>query len=117
MTEKEKLIVRKKLIKLLDQNCGYTEAQKAETFADYLLKNNVIPLPVKIGSIVYGISRNKIIPLIIEEIRYNKNGIELISTNEQYYGYGKVSLDPNNKIGMEWYKTKEEAEKTLEEKQ
>lgn len=32
MTEKEKLIVRKKLIKLLDQNCGYTEAQKAETF-------------------------------------------------------------------------------------
>lgn len=89
MTEKEKLIVRKKLIKLLDQ----------------------------IGSIVYGISRNKIIPLIIEEIRYNKNGIELISTNEQYYGYGKVSLDPNNKIGMEWYKTKEEAEKTLEEKQ
>lgn len=74
-------------------------------------------LPVKIGSIVYGISRNKIIPLIIEEIRYNKYGIELISTNEEYYGYGKITLDPNNKIGMEWYTTKEEAEKALEEKQ
>lgn len=84
MLKKENLITREKLIALLDQN---------------------------FGSIVYGISRNKIIPLIIEEIRYNKYGIELISTNEEYYGYGKVTLDPNNKIGMEWYKTKEEAKK------
>ena len=117
MLKKKNLITRKKLIALLDQNCGYIKEQKAEDLANCLLENNVIISPVKVSETVYGISRNKIIPLIIEEIRYNKNGIELISTNEQYYGYGKVTLDPNNNIGMEWYKTKEEAEKTLEEKQ
>lgn len=124
MLKKKNLIIREKLIALLDQNCGYVKEQKAEDLANcllenanYLFENNIIRSPVKVGDTVYGISRNEIIPLIIKEIRYNKNGIELISTNEQNYGYGKISLDPNNKFGMEWYKTKEEAEKTLEEKQ
>lgn len=40
---------RERLIKLLDQNCGYVEEQKAEMLADYLLENGVIVLPRKLN--------------------------------------------------------------------
>lgn len=44
---------RERLIELLDQNCGYSEEQKAETLADYLLANGVIVPPCKVGDKVY----------------------------------------------------------------
>ena len=83
--------------------------------ADYLLENNVKPLPFKINDIVYGISRGQIIPIQIDTIQYTSKGIDICGSNEEYFGYSTIHLDVNNQIGMEWYKTKEEAEKVLEE--
>lgn len=36
--------MRKKLIELLDMNCGYVNEMKADELADYLLQNGVVVL-------------------------------------------------------------------------
>ena len=84
--------------------------------ADYLLENNVKSLPFKINDIVYGISRGQIIPIQIDTIQYTSKGIDICGSNEEYFGYSTIHLDVNNQIGIQWYKTKEDAEKTLEDK-
>ena len=84
--------------------------------ADYLLANNVKSLPFKINDIVYGISRGKIIPMQIDTIQYTSKGIDIYGSNEEYFGYSTIHLDINNQIGIQWYKTKEDAEKALEDK-
>lgn len=81
--------------------------------ADYLLENNVKPLPFRINDIVYGISRGKIIPIKIDSIQYTSRAVEICGSNEEHFGYGSIHLDINNRIGIEWYRTKEEAEKAL----
>lgn len=106
---------RERLIDLLDQNCGYVEEQQAETLADYLLENGVIVLPVKVGQTVYGISRGAIIPIGVDRIQYSNIGIDILGRNERYFGYGTITLHPDNEFGLEWYTTKEEAEKALRE--
>ena len=85
----------------------------AEEIAEYLLENGVIVPPVKIGQTVYGISRGVIIPIGIDRIQYSNRGIDILGRNEQYYGYGTIGLHPDNEFGIEWYITKEEAEKAL----
>lgn len=81
--------------------------------ADYLLANGVIVPPCKVGDIVYGISRKQIIPITIDAIQYTSRGVEICGSNEEHFGYGLIHLDIDNKIGMKWYCTKEEAEETL----
>ena len=44
---------------------------------------------------------------------YSKRGIDIVGRNEMCFGYGTITLDTNNKFGIEWYTTKEEAEKAL----
>ena len=114
MTERERLI---ELLcsaplgsKTFDQQYYKSTITK---IADYLLENNVKPLLFKIGDIVYGISRGQIIPIQIDTIQYTSKGIDICGSNEEYFGYSTIHLDINNQIGMEWYKTKEEAEKAL----
>ena len=106
---------RERLVELLNKSCearGWL-MNGAGTIADYLLENGVIVLPVKIGQTVYGISRGEIIPIGIDRIQYSNRGIYILGRNERCFGYGTITLDPNNKFGMEWYKTKEQAEKAL----
>ena len=118
MTERE--IERANLIKLIDKALdrhtstieNYVHS-KQEWIADYLLENNVKPLPFKINEVVYGISRGKIIPIQIDSIQYTSRGIDICGSNEEYFGYGTIHLDINNRIGIEWYRTKEEAEQAL----
>ncbi len=109
---------RERLIELIRFGYGKGRAnenlkQPEETIADYLLENNVKPLPFKINDTVYGISRGQIIPIQIDTIQYTKRGIDISGSNEEYFGYSTIHLDINNQIGMEWYKTKEEAETAL----
>lgn len=78
--------------------------------------NQIIVLPVKVGDTVYSISRGQIIPTQIDAIRYTERGIDIYGSNEEYFGYSTIHLDINNQIGIKWYKTKEEAEKELEDK-
>ena len=109
---------RERLIELLNKSCeerGWI-MNGAKTIADYLLENGVIVSPCKVGDTVYAISRGAIIPITIDRIQYSNRGIDILGRNERYFGYGTITLHPDNKIGLEWYKTKEEAEQALEEK-
>ena len=118
MTERERLIelLNKKYDHFCDQ-CGVNkDSCYTENLADYLLENNIKPLPFKINDIVYGISRGQIIPIQIDTIQYTSKGIDIYGSNEEYFGYSTIHLDINNQIGIQWYKTKEEAEKALEDK-
>ena len=113
-----KMTERERLIELLNNSLTGSvglSSLLSESIADYLLENNVKPLPLKINDIVYGISRGQIIPIQIDTIQYTKRGIDISGSNEEYFGYSTIHLDVNNQIGIQWYKTKEEAEKSLEE--
>ena len=81
--------------------------------ADYLLENGVIVPPVKVGQTVYGISRGAIIPIGVDRIQYSNRGIDILGRNERYFGNGTITLHPDNEFGIEWYTTKEQAEKAL----
>ena len=85
----------------------------AGTIADYLLEKGVIVPPVKVGDTVYGISRGVIIPISIDKIQYSNRGVDIIGRNERCFGYGTITLHPDNEFGIEWYTTKEQAEKAL----
>lgn len=105
---------RGKLIKWL--GCKYNCADRnkcIEEQADYLLESGVIVPPVKVGDTVYGISRSAIIPVDVDRIVYSKRGIDIVGRNEMCYGYGTITLHPDNEFGLEWYTTKKEAEKAL----
>ncbi len=110
MTERERLI---DLILSADISLFGADKSFAELYADYLLANGVIVPPCKVGDTVYGISRGAIIPIGVDRIQYSKRGIDILGRNEQYYGYGTITLHPDNEFGIEWYTTKEEALKAL----
>lgn len=103
---------RERLDEILDKA---PKSLRYEDLSDYLFENNVRTLPCKIGDVVYGILKGEIIPITIESIIYNKCGVQIVGSNEEHYGYGTISLDINNKIGMNWYYTIEEAEYALKE--
>ena len=114
---------RERLIELLKQNCHCKDENCSNCNsngicfthreADYLLENGVIVPPVKVGDTVYGISRGAIIPIGIDRIQYSNSGIDILGRNERYFGYGTITLNPDNEFGIEWYTTKEQAEKYL----
>lgn len=67
-----------------------------------------------LGDTVYGIFRQKIIPLTITGITFNEFGITLSAKNEEELGYSTITLMTDN-TGTEWYKTRKEAEKSAKE--
>lgn len=52
--------MRERLIELIIQSVSGCARNWAETIADYLIKNNVVVLPCKVGDTVYYIAGNKI---------------------------------------------------------
>ena len=107
---------RERLIKILNNTVAYENEDTGnyiEWLADELLENGVSVPPVKIGQTVYGISRDVIVPIIVDKILYSNNGIDFLGRNEQYFGRSFIHIDINNGFGIEWYKTKKEAEKAL----
>lgn len=66
-----------------------------------------------IGDTVYGIFRQKIIPLTITGITFNEFGITLSAKNEEELGYSAINLTEDG-IGVEWYKTEEEAKAAMD---
>ena len=91
-------------------NYPFYEQGYCDEFAD---KELYIKIPCKVGDTVYAISRGDIIPIVIDRIQRHNRGIDIFGRNEKYFGYGTIMLDCENKIGLEWYKTKEEAETAL----
>ena len=66
-----------------------------------------------IGDTVYGIFRQKIIPLTITGITFNEFGITLSAKNEEELGYSAINLLADN-TGTEWYKTRKEAKAAMD---
>lgn len=97
----------------MDDRCNKRIEIRNSDIANYLIDNNVIVPPVKVGQTVYGISRSVIIPIIVDKILYSNDGIDFLGRNEQYFGRSFIHIDVNNGFGIEWYTTKEQAEKAL----
>ena len=115
MNERERLIellLESEPIKDRDLDDNWYDGEISD-IAEYLLENGVIVPPVKIGDTVYGISRGAIVPISIDRIQHSSRGIDILGRNERYFGNGTITLHPNNEMWIEWYKTKEEAEKHL----
>ena len=108
---------RERLVEILKDNQGdstyYMTDEAVQSVSDVLLDNGVSVPPVKIGQTVYGISRGVIIPISIDKIQYSNRGVDIIGRNERCFGYGTITLRPDNDFGIEWYKTKKQAEKAL----
>lgn len=104
---------RERLIELIQKSVDGCARNWAEKIADHLLENGVIVPPVKVGNTVFGISRGAIVPISIDRIQHSSRGTDILGRNERYFGNGTITLHPDNEFGIEWYKTKEEAEKAL----
>lgn len=109
---------RERLIKLLDQNCGYVEEQKAEMLADYLLENGVLVLPCKINDHVWFIkSAFSVLSKPLEARIIDIRGIS-IDRNILYESitlYNDLARRfTSNDIGTKVFLTKEEAEQAIQ---
>lgn len=88
--------------------------EKWETKDNEQIIEKIKKMP-NLGDTVYGIFRQtKIIPLTITGITFNEFGITLSAKNEEELGYSTITLMTDN-TGIEWYKTRKEAEKSVKE--
>lgn len=96
--------------------------RKLKDYEDLEENGNLLRLPYKLGDTVYGIFRGKrIVPLKVRSINLTRNGIEMCLENKDYLNYGTITVNVNSKysvfdknnFGIEWYKTYEEAEKSV----
>lgn len=109
---------RERLIKLLDQNCGYVEEQKAEMLADYLLENGVVVLPCKINDHVWFIK--SAFSVLVKPLEARIIDIRGISIDRNIL-YESITLYndlarrfTSNDIGTKVFLTKEEAEQAIQ---
>ena len=106
---------REKLIKLLDQNCGYIEEQKAETLADYLLKNGVIVSPCRLNAHIFVVptvenSLNEITEMVVLGFSIGK---PCNTANCRVSGTSVSFFPAFEQFGESVFLTKEEALKAL----
>lgn len=103
---------REKLVELIIQSVDGCARNWAETIADYLLKNNVVVLPCKVGQKVY----------IVDDYSNEFTGIDegkitKVGWNGTLCSF-RINLDYENfyetEFGKTVFLTKEEAEKELE---
>ena len=117
MTERERLIElllkNKYSCRIEDcKKCGWGDKCFIYREADYLLANDVIVPPCKIGDVVYYVSGGRIERLKIRNINYSFR-------DREYYVYlenssGKaLNIDYRQLIGYKLFNTLEEAEKAL----
>ena len=99
-------------------NDDFVEPDPIQTLADYLLANGVIVPPVRVGSKVYKISRNKVkecevvfVGISADERCSHFNFVENYEDGTFYKSYSMVF----DVIGKTVFLTKEEAEAKLKE--
>lgn len=119
MTERERLIelLNKQSCPsplLCDKNCKYAHLQScyAERVADYLLANNVVALPCKVGDTVYilaGFNGRKYEKDICEGFYVGYDGVVQVRVRNIKGNHGTYGV-----MGETVFLTKEEAEKALE---
>ena len=107
MTEREKLVNL-----LFEWGNKENDGVRAESIADYLLENEVIVPPCKIGDTVYYVSRGRIERLKIRNINYSFRDREYYVYLENDSG-SEMCIDYHHLIGYKLFLTREEAEKAL----
>lgn len=68
----------------------------------------LIFLPCKVGDTVYFISREEIIPVLVDGFSINENGLFICGTSEEHFGYSRLTPPAKN-----LYLTRSEAEEAL----
>lgn len=87
--------------------------EKLCEYEDLEEKGNLLRLPCKVGDTVYILNQKRIIPLEICEIYFDSHGIEMAAKNREELGYRTINLSEDG-IGVEWYKTEEEAKAAMD---
>lgn len=85
--------------------------EKLDKLADYEDKQEqglLLELPCKVGDTVYSISREEIIPVLVDGFGINENGLFICGTNEEHFGYSRLTPPAKN-----LYLTRSEAEEAL----
>ncbi len=89
----------------------YLAGEVIDKLADYEDKEEqglLIELPCKVGDTVYFISREEIIPVLVDGFGINENGLFICGTNEEHFGYSRLTPPAKN-----LYLTRSEAEEAL----
>ena len=82
--------------------------KELETLKDKQEQGLLIELPCKVGDTVYFISREEIIPVLVDGFSINENGLFICGTNEEHFGYSRLTPPAKN-----LYLTRSEAEEAL----
>lgn len=89
---------------LIEKLCEYEDLEE---------EGKLLKFPCHIGDTIYGIFKpTRIVPLTIYDITVNRFGVEMSAKIEEELNYSIIHLTTDN-TGIEWYKTKEEAEKSI----
>ena len=88
-------------------------AEKLCEYEDLEESGNLLRSPCRLGDTVYILNQKRIIPLKICEIYFDSHGIEMAAKNREELGYRTINLSEDG-IGVEWYKTEEEAKAAMD---
>ena len=88
-------------------------AEKLCEYEDLEESGNLLRSPCRLGDTVYILNQKRIIPLKICEIYFDIHGIEMAAKNREELGYRTINLSEDG-IGVEWYKTEEEAKAAMD---
>lgn len=105
MTERERLI---EVLSNIDYACdnGSNLQDRIEFIADYLLANEVIVLPVKVGDVVYYVFNNTI-------IEYQVASIVIFRYSQRIFVLGRSQYFEPSDFGETVFLTREEAKTAL----
>ena len=102
---------------LFKANCSRADKtrmilEKLAEYEDLEESGNLLRSPCRLGDTVYILNQKRIIPLEICEIYFDSHGIEMAAINREELRYRTINLSEDG-IGVEWYKTEEEAEAAM----
>lgn len=102
---------------LFKANCSRADKtrmilEKLAEYEDLEESGNLLRSPCRLGDTVYILNQKRIIPLEICEIYFDSHGIEMAAKNREELRYRTINLSEDG-IGVEWYKTEEEAEAAM----
>lgn len=102
---------------LFKANCSRADKtrmilEKLAEYEDLEELGNLLRSPCRLGDTVYILNQKRIIPLEICEIYFDSHGIEMAAKNREELRYRTINLSEDG-IGVEWYKTEEEAEAAM----
>lgn len=105
------LVINESRVKIKDTDT-LAVAKKLKEYEDLEESGNLLRSPCRLGDTVYILNQKRIISLEICEIYFDSHGIEMAAKNREELGYRTINLSEDG-IGVEWYKTEEEAKAAM----